>query len=136
MGVLISGQYLGNKKVKLKHEESGKEFITSAPRDNQGDSSSFSPTDLAGSSLASCMLTIMSILAEREEIDLSGSGFRVEKFMAENPRRIAELKVEFFLPQRLSDKERQKLENAAATCPVKRSVHPDLKLSLIYNYCV
>ena len=41
MSVLISGKYLGAKKVELCHVESGMKITTAAPKDNNGDGSSF-----------------------------------------------------------------------------------------------
>ena len=99
MSVKISGEYLGDKQCRLLHEPSGATLVTDAPKDNSGKGRDFSPTDLAGASMASCMMTIMAILAEREQVDLSGSSFSVVKHMNESPRRIAKLEVTFHLPQ-------------------------------------
>ena len=76
MGIFISGTYQGEKKVRLVHEDSGAVITTAAPKDNNGDGSSFSPTDLFTSSLGACMLTIIGIVAERDGIDIEGSHFR------------------------------------------------------------
>ena len=38
------------------------------PVDNQGDGSSFSPTDLVATALAACMLTLISIVGERDQM--------------------------------------------------------------------
>lgn len=134
MSVKISGEYLGNKKVKLRHELSGTELITAAPLDNQGDGSSFSPTDLTAASLGSCMLTTMAIFAEKDGIDLSGMSMEVEKVMSANPRRIAELNLIITLPAKLSPEERIKLERVAHTCPVSRSLHAELHAPIEFRY--
>ncbi len=65
--------------------------ITDAPLDNHGLAQAFSPTDLAASSLASCMMTIMGIRAEKSGIDLSGMNGELTKVMASEPRRISEI---------------------------------------------
>lgn len=134
MGVAVSGSYLGNKKLRVVHEPSGASFITAAPIDNQGDGSSFSPTDLVGVALGSCMLTIMGIYAERNEIDLSGSSFVAEKEMAANPRRIGRLRLEIVVPATVEVSKRQALENAARTCPVHASLGDETEVELRFVY--
>lgn len=134
MSTLITGRMLSNKKSELTHELSGVKLITAAPLDNQGDGSSFSPTDLVGASLASCILTIMGLVAERDGIKLSGATFSVEKQMQQDPRRIAALGLEIHLPADLAEPMRRKLERCADTCPVKRSLHRDTKVEIRYHY--
>lgn len=134
MGVIVDGFYLGNKKAKLVHEPSGVELIAAPPRDNAGDGSSFSPTDLVAGALGACMMLIMGILADRSGLDLSGMNMRVVKEMRSEPRRIASLAVILHLPQRLSAEERLKLERAARACPVLQSLHPDVAVDAQFLY--
>jgi putative redox protein len=134
MAVTMTGDYVGGLKCELTHEPSGAKLRTAAPVDNQGDGSSFSPTDLVGAAMGACMLTTMAILAERKGIDLSGASFRVEKHMQSDPRRIAALPVTLHLPARLSAEERQLMERAAHTCPVHRSLLPEIDKSVAFVY--
>jgi len=134
MSVKISGEYLGNKKVRLRHGPSGTELCTAAPVDNQGDGSSFSPTDLTAASFGSCVLTTMAIYAERNGIVLSEMSMEVEKIMSDNPRKISELNLKVSLPASLSTDERKKLENVARSCPVHRSLHAELKAPIEFSY--
>jgi putative redox protein len=136
MGVLIEGFYLGNKRTKLVHDPSGAELLTDAPRDNAGQGAFFSPTDLVAGALGACMMTIMGIVAERSEIDLSGMTMRVEKEMRSAPRRIGTLSLVLHLPARLPEEQRRKLESAARACPVEQSLHPDIPLSVEFLYDV
>lgn len=122
MAVEITGEYLGNLGVAVHHGPSGTVLKTAAPVDNNGDGSSFSPTDLVASALGSCMLTIMGIVARREGIDLTGLRFELSKHMRSDPRRIDRIPVRIFLPAALSDTERKTLEEAALCCPVCRSL--------------
>jgi putative redox protein len=136
VAVEISGRYKGGLKTEMIHGPSGTALKTAAPVDNQGDGSSFSPTDLVAAALASCMVTTLAIVAERDGIDLSGVSFRVEKHMAGEPRRIARLPVEIHLPADLPPAERLKLERAANTCPVHRSLQPEIEQDVRFIYDV
>ncbi|MCS6968416.1 MAG: OsmC family protein [Cytophagales bacterium] len=127
--------YLGNLRTESIHLRSGTRIITDAPVDNHGKGESFSPTDLVCAALASCKMTIMGIIANREGIDLTGLTCEVEKIMAANPRRIAEIRLTFELPGKtLSEKHRTMLINAANTCPVALSLDPNIKRVVTYNF--
>ena len=119
--------YLGNLRTEAEHLQSGTKIITDAPVDNHGKGESFSPTDTVATALATCMLTIMGIKAEASEIAIEGTTAQVTKTMAANPRRISKIEVVFSFPKKYDDKVMKVLENAARTCPVFYSLHPDMK---------
>ena len=127
-------KYKGELRTEAEHLRSGKTIITDAPIDNQGKGEAFSPTDLVATALASCMLTIMGIVAERDGIKLEGTIAEVEKIMAENPRRIGEIKIKIKFSQKLNPDEREKLERAAKTCPVSGSLNENLKETFEFIY--
>ena len=134
MNVTITGRYAGNKKMVLTHIPSGTELITDPPTDNQGEGTSFSPTDLVGAALGACTTTIISIVAERYKIDITGMRMEVQKHMSSTPRRIAYLPVKIWLPKSLTDIQRKKLETAAKSCPVHHSLHPNVDAPLEFIY--
>lgn len=134
MAVEITGKYVGNLKTELTHGPSGAVLKTAAPLDNNGDGSSFSPTDLVAAALGACMTTVMAIVAERDGIDLSGLTFRVEKHMVSNPRRIGALPVVIHMPAGLTPEQRQKLERTARTCPVHHSLLPEIDAEVRFEY--
>jgi uncharacterized OsmC-like protein len=134
MGVRMSGRYRGNKRVELRHDPSGAVFSTAAPLDNSGDGSSFSPTDLMGAALGSCVLTTMAIFAERSGITLDRMSMEVEKEMHAAPRRIARLTLTVHLPAELSQTDRQRLEEAGRGCPVRRSLLPEVDAPVTFIY--
>ena len=136
MSVSISAQYLGDKKVRLSHGPSGSEICTVPPLDNQGDGSSFSPTDLGAASVLSCMMTLIALGAEARDIQIAGLNGTVEKHMSSNPRRIGRLELVIHLPESLSIDERAKLERAALTCPMHYSLHPDIEKPVQFVYDV
>jgi putative redox protein len=133
--VEIQIAYQGKLRCIARHVDSGTTLITDAPKDNMGNGESFSPTDLVATALGTCMMTIMGIAAQRMEIDLSGSNVVVTKEMAQLPvRRIARLAVTFNIPAKLTEDQRQKLQNAAMTCPVHKSLHPDVQIPVTFNW--
>lgn len=134
MAVSISGKYIGDLKVELTHGPSGKQLRTAAPVDNQGDGSSFSPTDLVAAALAACMVTLMGMAAKQTGIDLEGLSFSLEKHMVSDPRRIGSIPVRIQMPTGLSPKDRKKLERAAWTCPVCSSLPPELERKIEFVY--
>lgn len=134
MAVEISGKYVGQLKTEMTHGPSGAVLLTAAPVDNQGDGSSFSPTDLVAAALASCMVTTMAIVAQRDGLDLAGVTFHVEKHMHPEPRRIAKLPVAIHMPASLTPAQRTKLERAAHTCPVHRSLLPEIDAEVSFLY--
>ncbi|MFN8356653.1 MAG: OsmC family protein [Spirosomataceae bacterium] len=131
--------YLGDLRTQATHVFSGTEILTDAPLDNNGKAEAFSPTDLVAAAYGSCMMTIMGILARREEIELTGSEMEITKIMsAEPPRRIAKLEVNLkMLTQReLTEAEILKFERAARTCPVELSIHPDIDRVVNFEWLV
>lgn len=126
--VKIQLEYEGELHCKAVHGPSGAELNTDAPVDNQGRGESFSPTDLVATALGSCMLTVMGILARTQGIDMAGAKATVEKEMTSTaPRRIQSLRVRIEMPKGIREEDRVKLERAAHTCPVHRSLHPDVE---------
>ena len=128
-------EYEGELRTKAKHLQSGNELITDAPVDNHGKGEAFSPTDLVATALASCILTIMGIVADRRKIDLKGTSSKVTKVMGEKPRRIAAIHVDIHFKSEISNQDRKVLEKAAHSCPVHQSLHGDaVEKKIIFNY--
>ncbi len=126
--------YQGQKHCELMHEPSGSKIETDAPKDNAGKGERFSPTDLVGAALTSCILTTMAIVAERDNISIVGASAEVEKEMIVKPRRIGSLAVKIKLPASLTPDQRRKLEETARHCPVHKSLHPDISAPITFSY--
>lgn len=127
-------KYTGNKTTQAIHLRSHTIIETDAPPDNNGKGEKFSPTDLLATSLASCMITIMSILAERENIPLEAEA-EVTKIMTDNPRRVSEIHIDLKIKEfDYTDRQKKMMENAAYNCPVAKSLHPDIiqKINIIW----
>lgn len=132
--VTMTGIYEGEKHCTLTHGPSQTRIHTDAPKDNNGRGEAFSPTDLVGAALGSCILTTMAIYAEKKGIDIKGASFVVTKKMQLAPRQIAELSVDITLPDHLKQEERPELEAIAHTCPVTRSLNPEVKIPVTFTY--
>lgn len=127
--------YEGKLHCKATHGPSSAVLTTDAPKDNMGQGASFSPTDLVATALATCMLTTMGIVAQRNNIDMTGSTARVVKDMVTSPvRRIGTLTCEITVPTVLSDDQQTRLREAALHCPVHRSLHPDVQIPVTFKW--
>lgn len=134
MAVEIEGSYMGGLKMELRHGPSGAVQKTAAPADNQGDGSSFAPTDLLAAALGSCAVTTMAIVAAREGIPFESASFTVEKHMRSGPRRVDRLPLRILMPRGLSHAQRETLEEAARNCPVQRSLLPEIERRFVFDY--
>jgi putative redox protein len=119
---------------RLTHGPSGSTLTTVPPKDNGGTGLSFSPTDLVGAALASCTLSTMALVAAREALTWGDASAAVEKRMSPPPRRIAELVLVIDMPREVRPEHRARLEEIARTCPVARSLHPDVKVPMEFRY--
>lgn len=137
MSVEITAVYTGNLKCRAKHGPSGAELVTEAPKDNGGNGEEFSPTDLVGTALGTCVMTIIGLVGARHEVDLTGLSVRVTKEMVADPiRRIGKLTTVVTLPaSSVPEKSmRDRLEAAARKCPVHASLHPEIDAPIDFVY--
>lgn len=132
--VKISIEYSKDLHCTLRHEPSGASFGTDAPKDNQGKGETFSPTDLVAAALGSCMLTTMAIYAKRHGEELGPCQAQVLKEMVtDSVRRIGSLKVKITMPKNLSAEKKAVYERVALSCPVHKSLHPDVQIPVEFN---
>ena len=127
--------YEGNLRCNAIHIQSSTTIETDAPTDNRGKGERFSPTDLVCTALATCMATTMAIKATDKNIELKGLLVDVQKHMASEPRRISKIDVKVTFPPTLvlEEKDRIYLQKIGDTCPVVKSLHPDIILNTIYQ---
>lgn len=127
--------YEGELRCTAEHGPSGTAIHTDAPKDNHGKGESFSPTDLVATALGSCILSVMGILARRLDVDLTGATASVEKEMVKDPaRRIGRLTVKIHVPGPVSEEHQKMFERAALTCPVHKSLHPDVQMPITFDW--
>ena len=131
---MITVAYEGDLHCRAVHGPSGVQLATDAPVDNQGKGESFSPTDLVATALGTCILTVMGIKAQSLGLDIAGSTATVEKAMAAAPaRRIRRLSAIVHVPHDISADDQKRLEAAAKSCPVHKSLHSDIEAPI--NFC-
>ena len=129
-----TSKYSGELRTHSVHTQSGETYITDAPKDNEGKGEAFSPTDIVATSLANCMMTIMGIVSKRKGLIIEGTEAKIDKFMGTDPRRITEIKIDFYFPVDFSEDERKLLEKSALNCPVAKSLSSDLKQNIEFHY--
>lgn len=125
--------YTADLRTYCTHLQSGSAIETDAPVDNQGNGARFSPTDLLATSLGACMLTVMGIKARSLGFDLNDVEVSVQKNMKADPRRVGSIDLTFQIPealQALDEKNKTILKNTGLTCPVAKSLHPDLHVNI------
>lgn len=125
--------YEGDLRTTCTHLRSGNHFETDAPVDNNGKGERFSPTDLMATSLATCMITVMGIKARTMGFDLNGVNIEVEKIMKAEPRRVGGIHLFFHIPEALrslDEKSKEILKHTGNTCPVAKSIHPDIDVKV------
>lgn len=134
MSVRIDVNYLGDLQCEVIHTPSGNKFYTDAPLDNNGQARYISPTDMLAGSIASCVATIMGIKANANNIDISGLKISAIKEMINEPfRRVSKLSLEITFTKKLEQKEFNILANVVKTCPVTRSLLPEIELDYKFN---
>ena len=131
----IRTTYTGQLRTEAIHVRSGNKLITDAPVDNHGKGETFSPTDLLATSLASCIFTIMGIKAEAAGFSIDGATAKTWKIMSENPRRVAEVKIEYdFTMLDLTDKQKKILQALVKVSPVPLSLHDETKQNVTVKF--
>lgn len=127
--------YNGGLRTTATHLKSGKQIITDAPTDNHGKGEAFSPTDLLATSLGSCMISLMGIVAMQHNFVFEGGSVDITKIMDSNPRRVVEIIAEVKMPKlNFNEQQKRLLEYAAHNCPVAKSLHPDIKQTITFIY--
>lgn len=128
--------YKGALRCEATHLQSSTLIETDAPSDNKGKGEKFSPSDLLAAALGTCIITTIGIKTETWEVNLTHTRLEVTKIISGDPRRVGEIKVDIYLPATVHLDEQQKrlLEKIAETCPVAKSLHPDLKQTVLFHW--
>lgn len=129
--ITVKAKYKGDLNCNAMHMRSNTIISTDAPIDNEGKGASFSPTDLVATAIGTCILTIMGIKAKDIGVSVKGAIIDVKKIMGNNPRRISAMEITIHMPKRKYNAQAKTiLEKVARTCPVAKSLHPDIVLTI------
>jgi uncharacterized OsmC-like protein len=95
----------------------------------------FSPGNLLGISVAGCMLLSMGAVAQRDQLDLSGTVVDIELTETREPYpHVDSIALEFRVPGDFAFTDRLRMERAAELCPIKHSFGNDTVVTATYNY--
>ncbi len=124
-----------NLRMEVHHVPSGEKIETDVPAASGGRGEYFSPTDMVGAALLSCVVTTMGVVANKIGVDLSGTTGAVEKtYRTDKPHLIAALLVTVNVPLAPDDETREKLERAAGNCPVHHAISGDIQKEVVINW--
>jgi putative redox protein len=131
----IKTTYQGQLRTEASHTKSGNKLITDAPTDNNGKGETFSPTDLVATALASCLMTIMGIEANKMGFDMEGLTAETQKIMSASPRKISKLRIHLNWHQPKGTLEQQNhLKEKALSCPVALSLSESLVQEITFSF--
>ena len=133
VGVRFSGNLLNSTSVEIRHLDSGSVIRTTAPKDNGGDGSQFSPTDLCAASLAACASTVMGMAAQKSGFSITVT-FSLEKEMQLNPRKIEKIKVDYQISGASTQAQKDICEHAGRNCPVRLTLGDNVEIQESYFF--
>jgi len=128
--------YQGDLRCSATHLQSKTIIETDAPTDNRGKGEKFSPTDLLCVSLGTCIITTIAIKARDLNIDVKSTAIEVTKYMLSDPRRVGQVdvNVKFLTGLSIDEKDKMFLQKIGDNCPVAKSIHPDIKVNILYQW--
>ena len=128
-------EYLGGLRTKCTHLRSGTEILTDAPVDNHGRGEAFSPTDLLATAYVSCMISILGIYCNENNIVMVGGTGEVTKSMASAPRRIDRLEIQLDFSMNEWDVSiQERIKRVAEACPVAKSMNDLIAVEIEYIF--
>ncbi len=120
-----STENIGQFRCETTFYPTGRSFCTDLPESLNGLAQYPSPGDLLGAALASCMTSMISFVAAKNGIDVKG--MKIEATPIENGGGIQQIRLKITMPLPVAHPLRDMLERSAKTCPVHKSLRPDLE---------
>lgn len=124
---------LSEGRCRVEHQSSGAQIETDLPPEYGGSGRSFSATDLLAAALGVCIATNIDSVAVRHHVPLDALTVRVKKELSQSPKRVASLEVTISVAAYLSSAVLARLERAASSCTVKRSLHPEVAVTVRFE---
>lgn len=126
--IIVQPEAVGASRVR--HIPSNVEIRVTAPEEFGGPGGSFSSTDLLAAALGSCIASSIDRIAQRSNLPLKAVQVMVDKELGQDPKRVKRLNVTIQVGAPLDPLLKTKLERAARTCPVHRSLAADIAVGL------
>ena len=117
-------------KTKLQAKAGSHTVISDQPKSASGTDEGMDPVNLFLAGYGCCVAIFISGLLSRRNVDLSKCGIRLEKTMADNPRRISGINVEIELPDDLSDSDKRAILKAAGMCTIHNTLHSNPQITI------
>ncbi len=108
-----------------RHHASGCEWHTDIPVALDGLGEKPCPADMLAATAASCMASLMSLLARRKDVD--ACGMKIDAECIAEDGNITGISFRITMPPQLLPLRRM-MENAAESCPVRKALAPGLKV--------
>lgn len=108
-----------NERYLVTSEANGHQTISDEPESAGGTNLAMAPTELLLSSLASCKLATMRMVAQRKQWDTNGLSIELELVSEEEKNTIYQT-ISF--PDHLTNEQREKLTTISHKCPVSKLV--------------
>jgi uncharacterized OsmC-like protein len=100
-----------------------------------GDGAEFSPANLLSISLGSCMLLSIGAVAQRAELDLSGTTVNVRFTEEAKPfPHVSSIHYVVDIPRHFTTVDRRRIENAAELCPIKTNIGDNTEIKVEFKY--
>lgn len=124
--------YRSSGSCQVVHASTNAAITTDNPPEYGGGGTSFSATDLVAAGLGVCIATTLDPIIERHGIDLSEFSLTVDKTLSRQPKGIEQLVVTISSNVAIPEELMLKLKRAVNHCGVKRSLHPDVKVEIVF----
>lgn len=129
MEEMINCVYTGSSRVEIT-KEGVKDMLHTA---HDGDGQYVTPGDMLAGALGACTLTMMSVVADRFNQKLDGAKIAINPVFDQNGGGLKEIHMHITLPQDASEEMRRRYLAVVNTCPVHRSLNPDIKFTVHHN---
>ena len=116
------------------HARSGASITSAMAPEYGGEGGAFSSTDLLAAALGSCIATNIGPVADRHGIPLDAFELTVEKELSPQPKRVIRLDVAIRCSVPVTPEVRLRLERAAESCTVLRSLDPTMRHDVVFLF--
>lgn len=123
---------VGQFRCETSYHPAGKKFSTDLSAEYAGLAEYPSPGIMLGATLASCMISLLSVVASRKGVDLKG--MRMLARPVENDQGIAKIELKAIMPLAADHPLRPMLEKTALACPVHRALNPALETPIEWEW--